>query len=354
MRINEARTIVEASFNSQIDHRMNGAGRPIVVLLESDPGIGKTATVRQISEALEIDLLIFSLAQYDPAEVAGWVVSTEDGMTRLRPDWFPVNTPEQQAKAEAGEIVGAIFIDEIKNATVAGQNILAQLVDEFRIGKHHLPDGWVIVAASNRDSNRAGTNRMPTHLKDRFMIIDVDANIEDFTAYATAKGFDPMITSFYRARPELLSNFDRDATAWSSPRGAEKVNTILSWGLDPVLELAAIGAQVGEGVAAEMAGHKRIYKSLVDFDEVIKSPSTCRIPEDPAASYAMASMLAYRATADNLDAVLTYAARFPHREFFALTVKDAVGRNPKLKIDARPVLKKHLNEHGPDLMKDWN
>ena len=114
------------------------------------------------------------------------------------------------------------------------------------------------------------------------------------------------------------------------------------------------GAQVGEGVAAEMAGHKRIYKSLVDFDEVIKSPSTCRIPDDPAASYAMASMLAYRATADNLDAVLTYAARFPHREFFALTVKDAVGRNPKLKIDARTVLKKHLNEHGPDLMKDWN
>ena len=356
MRLIQSRSIIEHSFQSQIDYRMNGGTKPIVVLLEGDPGLGKTATMQQIKEALDIDLLIFSLAQYDPAEVAGWIVSSEDGMTRLRPDWFPVNTPEMQAKAEAGKIVGAVFVDEIKNATVAGMNLAAQFVDEFRIGKHHLPDGWVIVAASNKDSNRAGTNRMPTHLKDRFMIIDVEANIEDFTAYATAKGFDPMITSFYRARPELLSNFDRDATAWSSPRGAEKVNTILSWGLDPVLELAAIGCQIGEGVAAEFAGYRRIADSVVEPREVFASPSTARVPEDPAACYAVASALAYHATIDNFGAILTYLSRFHHREFAVVCVKDACGRNPELKTNSktRPALKDFLVKHGVELMKDWD
>ena len=356
MRLIQSRSIIEHSFQSQIDYRMNGGSKPIVVLMESDPGIGKTATAHQIKADREINLICFSLAQYDPAEVAGWIVSSGDGMTRLCPDWFPVNTPEMQAKAEAGEIVGVIFIDEIKNATVAGQNIVAQLVDEFRIGKHHLPDGWVIVAASNKDSNRAGTNRMPTHLRDRFMTVEVDADVDDFVAYANTKGIDPTITGFVRARPELLSKFERDALACPSPRGWDKVNTILSWGLDPVLELAAIGCQIGEGVAAEFAGYRRIADSVVEPREVFASPSTARVPEDPAACYAVASALAYHATIDNFGAILTYLSRFHHREFAVVCVKDACGRNPELKTNpkTRPALKDFLVKHGVELMKDWD
>ena len=90
----------------------------------------------------------------------------------------------------------------------------------------------MIVAASNKDSNRAG-NRMPTHLRDRFMTVEVEADVDDFVAYANTKGIDPMITGFVRAA-ELLSKFERDALACPSPRGWDKVNTILSWGLDPV------------------------------------------------------------------------------------------------------------------------
>ena len=356
MRLIQSRSIIEHSFQSQIDYRMNGGTKPIVVLLEGDPGLGKTATMHQIKEALNIDLLIFSLAQYDPAEVAGWVVSTDDGMTRLRPDWFPVNTPEMQAKADAGQIVGAVFIDEIKNATVAGMNLAAQFVDEFRIGKHHLPDGWVIVAASNKDSNRAGTNRMPTHLRDRFMTVEVEADVDDFVAYANANDFDPLITGFIRSRPELLSKFERDALACPSPRGWDKTNTILSWGLDPVLELAAIGCQIGEGVAAEFAGYRRIAGSVVEPREVFASPSTARVPEDPAACYAVASALAFHANLDNFGAILTYLSRFTYREFAVVCVKDACARNPELKTSpkTRPALKDFLVKNGSDLMKDWD
>ena len=134
MRISQAKAIVEASIDSQIQH-VNGrdAQRPVPYLV-GGAGLGKTSVVQAIANEREVGLNILSLAQYDAGELAGWLVADGDSMKRLRPDWMPAD----------GE--GILFLDELPQAPVANQNIAAQLVNERRIGEHRLPDGSCTMA----------------------------------------------------------------------------------------------------------------------------------------------------------------------------------------------------------------
>jgi len=350
--LQQAMTIVHQSMISQAQFAHDRDAKRVVVMLQADPGTGKTSCLQQGAEETGARSSILSIAQYDPGEFPGWTVSQGDGMVRLRPDWMPVNTPEEQARAEAGEVVGWLIVDEPQNAPTMMMNILAQLVNERRVGRHYLPDGWAIVLAGNKDSNRAGTNKMPTHLRDRLTIIELEAEVETFLAYANKVGMSHLITGFVRARPDALNGFKRDAVAWSSARGLDRTNTILSWGLDAVTQQIAIAAQIGEGMAAELAGFIRIHDSMGDPAEALANPTTYPVPDaDPSATYAMCAALSNMATADNFAAMLTYLKRFDHQEFAAFTVKDACNRKPELK--KVPALRDYLLSHGKDLLLNW-
>ena len=336
MRISQAKAIVEASIDSQTKHA-NGrdAQRPIAYLV-GGAGLGKTSVVQGIANEREIGLNILSLAQYDAGELAGWLVADGDNMKRLRPDWMPSD----------GE--GILFLDELPQAPVANQNIAAQLVNERRIGEHRLPDGWSIVCAGNRTSDRAGTNNMPSHLKDRLIFLEVEANLEDTVRYMNSVGVSPLVTGFLRFRPELLHKFDRDANSCPSPRSWERVDTMMKWGLDAINQQEAVAGQVGRGACAEFMGYKAIHDTVPDIDAVIASPDTAPISEDPAVCYAVSAALAYKANDKNIGNVIKYLKRLPHKEFAVFAVKDAFNRHPSIK-QTQP-FREFLLSDGKELM----
>lgn len=336
MRINQAKAIVEASIDSQIKFA-NGrdAQRPIPYLV-GGAGLGKTTIVQTIAEQREVELNILSLAQYDAGELAGWLVADGDNMKRLRPDWMPVDGK------------GILFLDELPQAPVANQNIAAQLVNERRIGQHRLPDGWSIVCAGNRTSDRAGTNNMPSHLKDRLLFLEVEAALEDTIAYMNSVGASPLITGFLRFRPELLHKFDRDANSCPSPRSWERVDSMMGWDLDEVSQQEAVSGQVGRGACAEFFGYKAVYDTVPDIDAVIANPDTAQIVEDPAVSYAVCAAIAYKMTDKNIGNCIKYLIRLPQKEMAVFAVKDAYNRNNALKqTDA---YRQFLLTHGKELM----
>jgi len=319
MRISQAKAIVEACIDSQV--KFSGgrdAQRPIPYLV-GGAGLGKTTVVQQIAADREIDLKIVSLAQYDAGELAGWLVNDGDGMKRLRPDWMPVD----------GE--GILFLDELPQAPVSNQNIAAQIVNERRIGEHRLPDGWAIVCAGNRMSDRAGTNNMPSHLKDRLLFVEVEADLEDVVAYFNSIGVSSLITGFLRFRPELLHKIDRDADANPSPRSYERADTIMTWPVDEVVMQEAIAGQLGRGTCAELFGFKRVKDSCPDIDQLIANPDSATIAEDPAVCYAISAALSSRANDKNIGNIIRYLKRLPHKEFAIFAIRDAMNRTPSIK-----------------------
>lgn len=321
MKLSQAQAIVEKAITHALDLKDARDAQYVVPYLIGGAGLGKTTIVKDVAASMNMQCSILSLAQYDAGELGGWPVPSKDGtsMIRMRPDWMPT------------EGTGVLFLDELPQAPTANQNIAAQIVNERRVGPHHLPKGWVIVAAGNRTSDRAGTNNMPSHLKDRLMFLEVEADLEDTIAYFYAKRIDERVCAFLRFRPEWLHKFDRDANACPSPRSWERVSSIMSWGLDPVNQLEALAGQVGRAATADFHGFIKLYSTVPDMDELIANPMGAMISQDPAVMYAICAALSAKMNAKNAGNVVKYLMRLPQQEFAAFVIKDALSRDKTLK-----------------------
>jgi hypothetical protein len=75
----------------------------------------------------------------------------------------------------------------------------------------------------------------------------------------------------------------------------------------------------------------RMFRDLPSIDAILLNPAAERVPEEPAAQYAVASALAHHATDTNFDRVYTYLGRMPV-EFRVLAVRDASLRTPAIKF----------------------
>jgi hypothetical protein len=208
-----------------------------------------------------------------------------------------------------------------------------QLVLDRRLGEYTLPDGWVILAAGNRDADRAYTTRMPTPLRNRFVHLDFEVDAQEWSEWAISAGLRPEVIAFIRFRPQLLSVFDRDANAFPSPRSWEFVSRILDSGPDPSVEHEMFAGTVGTGAATEFSGFLRMFRELPNIDAILLNPTAEPVPDSPAAQYAVASALAHRASDTNFDRICLYLERTP-TEFRVLSVRDATLRDPKIKYTA--------------------
>ena len=119
MKLTEAAYIVEAAILNNLSLAGKNARDPqfIIPYLEGKPGLGKTTLVVDICKKLGVGCKIVSLSQYDPAEIAGWLIPNADhsAMIRLRPDWMPVDGN------------GVVYLDELPQAQID------QLLQEYRL-----------------------------------------------------------------------------------------------------------------------------------------------------------------------------------------------------------------------------
>lgn len=350
MNINQAKEIVKAIVQHNIDAKAEGAntGRLMTPQLVSDPGIGKSSVVEQVAEELGLEFRVVMLASYDSGELGGMPYLDEDSgskqYARARPDFLP------------SEGNGILFLDEMSQAPMANLNIAAQLVNDHRIGEHLLGEGWTIVAANNRMSNRAGTNQIPTHLRDRLMPIEVDANLDDAINYFNVVNANPKLTSFLRVFPQRLAEFDVARDACPSPRSWLRVNTLLGMQEAGALSNSAlnhcIASTVGAGAANDFVTHLELHEKMVDPADVINNPEGAPLPEDVNVSYILCAALASRSNESNIGKILAYSNRLKHQDQVAFLVKDALMRtgakdSPLLKTKE---MKKWLQTNGKELV----
>tara|TARA_E500000318_G_scaffold58017_1_gene53735 strand:- start:4130 stop:5149 length:1020 start_codon:yes stop_codon:yes gene_type:complete len=338
MNLSTAREIVLASVKANQATASKGArsSQYIIPMLWGVAGLGKTTLVQDIAEDLDLSFVDLRLNQYDAGELGGFPILKDDTMLRARPHFLPTE----------GE--GILFLDELPQAPVANQNIAAQLVNERRIGEHAIGEGWTIVCAGNDLSHRAGTNAMPTHLKDRLLHLEIEPNLDDALHYMNAHGVRPEVTGFLRFKPDQLSKFDKDAKACPSPRSWEKVSGILNWGLDEGTEMEAIMGQVGLGAASDFKAFLSVYRELPDPELPLKDPVNAPIPQDPSVMYAVCAGIAYRVNKTNSANFMAYLKRIPQQEFSAFAVKSALSRYEGLKKE--PALRDWILSGGAELV----
>ena len=283
------------------------------------PGIGKSAIVRQVATSLEVALQDVRALLLDPVDLRGLPFLGPDGRSKwATPDFLPTE----------GE--GILFLDELNAAPAMVQASCYQLVLDRKLGEYTLPDGWAIVAAGNRDSDRAVTTRMPTPLRNRFVHLEFEVDIQEWCEWAIRAGVRPEVIAFLRFRPALLSAFDRDTNAFPSPRSWEFVSGILAEGPNRRLEQELYVGAVGLGAATEFGAFLKTFRELPSIEGILMNPAREPVPDQADGQYAVATALANSASDTNFDRMCVYLQRMP-TEFQVFCVRDASLRDPSIR-----------------------
>jgi hypothetical protein len=301
-------------------------------MLHGSPGVGKSQVVKQVATKLGIEMIDLRLSQLDPVDLRGVPSVTKNKTVWNVPSFLPTSGK------------GILFLDEINSAAQATQAAAYQLVLDRKLGDYELPDGWSMVAAGNRTTDRAIVNQMSTALKNRFTHINYEVNNEDWCDWALTNDIAIEVLGFVRFRPMLLNEFEqrndskeerervqrlKDAQAFATPRSWEFMSKVVKEQPANDIEYELYSGIVGEGCAAEFMGYLKYYRNLPNLDALLMNPDKAKVPDEPAVLYALSTGLAAKATPDNMERVVKYALRMPP-EFQVLLVKDAVMRDSAL------------------------
>lgn len=293
------------------------------VVIEGAPGGGKTTLVRSIAE----DMGLSYIEKHLPTmlvEDFGIPVIGKDTLTYQVPDWFPA----KGSRHDNGR-GGILCFDDRNLAPADIQKVLANIQQARNLHGVHMADGWTVVSTGNRQQDRAGANRVLSHLSDRETTLEWETNLDDWSSWALTNGVKPEVVAFIRFRPGLLHDFDPQRNKNSTPRSwTEGVSAVLGV-VPPAAEYDCFKGAVGEGAAAEFVGFLKIYRKLPNPDAILLNPDSADVPSDPATLYALSGALSARISQANIDRAVTYLTRCP-AEFSVLAMSMAVRRDPSV------------------------
>ncbi|PWK81267.1 dynein-related subfamily AAA family protein [Lentzea atacamensis] len=293
-------TTTEPRADSQLEALTLAVSADLPVLLWGEPGIGKTASLTQLAESLELPLTTVIASVHEPSDFAGLPVVGDDpatqGVPMAPPDW---------AVRLVRDGRGLLFLDELSTAPPAVQAALLRVVLERRVGALKLPPGVRIVAAANPRSSAADGWELSPPLANRFIHLqwthDHDVVVRGLGGTwpkATLPQLDPQrlpdavafarraVCELLAARPRLVHQLPKSEAlrggAWPSPRSWEMALRLIAFataaGVSREVLSSLVRGTVGDGPGLElMASLDRM--DLPDPEVLLADPAAAVLPE---------------------------------------------------------------------------
>jgi hypothetical protein len=255
MKISEALEAIKICMENKLPVHLWGA-----------PGIGKSSVCKQLSELAKRDFIDLRMSMLAPTDVRGLpsegIENGEKVLQWLRPDCFPKKGSN-----------AVLLLDELNLAPISTQHSAYQLVLDRKSGKYNLPEGVDIVAAGNRGTDQAYTNDMPAPLRNRFVHIDIDVDLDEWKNWAMQAAVAPEVISFLNFKPSMLFQFDpkKHDKGFPTPRSWDFISRLVkSLGKNATDKVELLKGVVGEGAAIEFASFLRVCNKLPDAAVVIE------------------------------------------------------------------------------------
>ena len=264
--------------------------RPL--FLWGPPGIGKSEMVTQITQELGGYMIDLRLGQMDPTDIRGIPFYNKE-LGKM--DWAPpIDLPDEELASQYPIVV--LFMDEMNSAAPAVQAAAYQLVLNRRIGKYHLPDNVVMIAAGNRESDKGVTYRMPTPLANRFVHVEMRVDFPAWLEWAVQNQVHKDVVGYLSFAKQDLYDFDAKSSsrAFATPRSWTFVSELLEdEDLDDVTATDLIAGTVGEGLAVKFQAHRKISGKLPRPEDILAGKEKDLQVKEVSAMYSLVISMCY-------------------------------------------------------------
>jgi hypothetical protein len=301
---------------------IQAVGSHTTVLAQGEMGIGKSSILKTLKAKLGDkyhycygdmttkdvgDFLVPKIRTIDGVEVCSFIPNEEFG--------FHFDKP----------IV--LMLDEIGKAPKEVMNACLRLMLERQLGTYSLPEGSIVFATTNLSVEGVGDN-LPPHARNRLSVVKVaKPNAEEWIEnYALDNGILPEVILAVKQFPQMLVSFEdvqdpkdneyindprMPRPAFVTHRSLEKASNILrdTKGMpDTVISHALIGT-IGQRATYDMMAMVKLANDLPDWESIIKSPDTTKVPDSPSAVCMLVYSAVQRIEKDSVNAWVKYMGR---------------------------------------------
>ena len=307
-------------------------------------GVGKSETIYQFAESLaemeglsvswdnasptakQFGLVDFRLSHFESVDFGGLTYIVDGVQKRAMLGNLPTKGK------------GLLFLDEFAQSGQDLQAIASQLIKERRLGEYVLPDGWTIVLAGNRHSDRSSANKIVAHGMGRVGLIEFESNANDWLKWASENGVDERLIAFIQYQPQYLNNFDPKIVEPSAtPRTITNLSKVLAQNPDKDILQNLIYGFVGREFTAEFMAFITLMQDVPNLQKVLDGKKV-DVPEGVGLQYATAVALTSTIKeskdselAIHFENALKFVEQFQTDEFAIFFVRTMVGMKPQLK-----------------------
>ena len=195
--LNQARQLIQA-----LAHKES-------LLLLSPPGVGKSETVAQAATEAGLECRSLLGTQIAPEDVSGIPRIVGERAVFCPPRVLLPEDPKPFC----------LFLDELPACAADVQKAFYSLLLERRLGEHPLPEGTWVVAAGNRQEDRALVRTLSSALINRVTILHLRVDVSEWLDWAGQNGIRKEVTQFIDSMPEsLMRPVPSDPVSFSTPR----------------------------------------------------------------------------------------------------------------------------------------
>jgi hypothetical protein len=210
-------------------------------------------------------------------------------------DWAePVDLPTKEMAKEYPVIT--LFLDEMNVAAPAVQAAAYQLILNRRLGKYHLPDNVVIVAAGNRESDKGVSFRMPMPLANRFVHLEVRADYDSWNEWAVQHRVHKDVVGYIGFAKQDLMDFNprSSSRAFATPRSWSFVSEFLYDDDATDAELSdLIAGTVGDGLAVKFMAHRKVASKMPNPSDILAGKVKTLEVKEVSAMYSLTVSMCY-------------------------------------------------------------
>ena len=223
LNVNETKTFLKHIINNNRFLQQNNKP-PVAVEVVGDSGIGKTSTIVQLANELDLHFVKLNLAQIEElGDLVGFPIRQFEVCKDVDCIWIDEHAVEEYTKLGykftglnrmsycppewiSGKTTGGILLlDDWNRADIRFIQAVMELIDRQQYISWSLPKDWHIILTSNPDNGEYLVNSIDNAQKTRFISVNLKFDIDCWSEWAENAQIDNRCINFLLKHPELVT-----------------------------------------------------------------------------------------------------------------------------------------------------